>query len=486
MMQQPRTNKKQKVKNENIDQIRSDILRPLPRLTPRLLITLVVVAVVLAWSTAGTEANPQKFVEGVPTLVDFVVRLMPPEFEFAEGSERAIMLPSFDVREIETESKADRAGKASDDDIANLTEDQTLVYVLRLTGGSDSSIITPEEAEEYLPQAIETAETDATQNLAEGQRVYYAYQETEEESVEILSRSEAEEINAEQAFLLAPYVVDDGYELIVADDDVTVMVQRDVHTLNPYIAEAGRQIVLDDWDESVLLVDEGQRAVYTVAYEPGQMVVAKRYILQPGEILIGYPVIIDSIIETGQIAVVGTLVSILVSIPFALLAARNTTPHPIVYQVTRLFLNLVRSIPTLIYALIMVSAVGLGPFAGVLALVVGSVGGLGKLFAESFEQIDPNQVAAVRATGAGGIQVFNFAVLPQAFPLLATYALITFESNVRDSTILGIVGAGGVGFIIQKYASLFQLQRLMGAVIIIAVMVTIIDRFSDYVRKQII
>lgn len=483
-MMQQRPQKKQKVKNENIEQIRKDILRPLPRLTPRLMISLVIAVLILAWSTAGTEANPQKFMNGIPTLVDFILRLMPPEFEFAEGSERAIMLPSFEVRELSREPKAERAGKASNDDIANLTEDQTLVYVLRLTGGSDASIITPEEAEEYLPRSIEPA--DGTETLAEGQRFYYAFQETAEDRIDILRASEAAEYNADDVALLQPYIVEDGDEIVVADDDETIVVQRDIHTLNPYITEAGYQLVLDDWDESVLIVQEGQRAVNTVPYYPGQMVVAKRYILEQGEIIIGYPVIIDSIIETIQIAVVGTLASILASIPFALLAARNTTPHPVVYQVTRLFLNLTRAIPTLIYALIMVSAVGLGPFAGVLALVVGSIGSQAKLFAESFEQIDPNQVAAVRATGASGIQVFNFAVLPQAFPLLATYSLITFEVNVRASTILGIVGAGGVGFIIQKYTALFQFQRLMGAVLIIAVLVTIIDRISDYFRKQII
>ncbi len=474
------------VKNENIDQIRGDILRPLPRLTTRLLVTAVITVIVLAWSVAGTEANPQKFVQGVPTLIDFIVRLMPPEFEFAEGSERAIQLPSFETREISRTPIAERARKADAEDIANMSEDQTLWYVLRLTGGSEAMILTPEEAQEYQPRPIEPVEIDGTQALAAGQRVYYAVQETEDDDVDIISANEADAINADEVVLLQAYIVDEGDELTVADDDETVLVQRDVHTFNAYITDAGRDLVLDEWDESVLVVEEGQRAVNTIPYYEGQMVVAKRYVLEPGEILIGYPVIIDSIIETAQIAIIGTLASILVAIPFALLAARNTTPHPIIYQVTRLFLNLVRSIPTLIYALIMVSAVGLGPFAGVLALVVGSVGSLGKLFAESFEQIDPNQVAAVRATGASGIQVFNFAVLPQAFPLLATYALITFESNVRDSTILGIVGAGGVGFIIQKYTSLFQFQRLMGAVLIIVIMVTIIDRISDYIRKQII
>jgi phosphonate transport system permease protein len=223
-----------------------------------------------------------------------------------------------------------------------------------------------------------------------------------------------------------------------------------------------------------------------VPYAEGQTVVAKRYILEPGEILLGYPIILNSIFETIQIAIVGTLGAILLSLPFALLAARNISPHPVVYQITRLFLNILRSVPTLIWALIMVSAVGLGPFAGVMALIIGSVGSAARLYAESFEQIDPNQVAAVRATGASGLKVFNYGVLPQAFPLLATYSLVSFEHNVRDSTILGIVGAGGVGFIIQKYTALFQFQRLMGAIIIIAILVTVIDRISAYLRKQII
>ncbi|MCA9881720.1 MAG: phosphonate ABC transporter, permease protein PhnE [Anaerolineae bacterium] len=410
---QKRANRKEaKVKNEDLDSIRESILRPLPRLTVGFLITTAILLAVLGWSVAGTEANPEKFVNGIPTLVDFVLRLMPPEFEFEDGTERVISLSPFEVREIPRTLKGDRARKADEADIAAMTDGQTLLYVLRLTGADDAMIITPEEAENYN--------------------------------------------------------------------------KDDVHTLNAYISEPGYTIVLDDWDESVITVEDGYRSAYSVPYLDGQMVVAKRYVLNPGEMLIGFPVIIYSIIETIQIAIVGTLASVLASIPFALLAARNVSPHPLVYQATRLFLNLIRSIPTLIYALIMVSAVGLGPFAGVLALVVGSIGSQAKLFAESFEQIDPNQVAAVRATGAGGMQVFNFAVLPQAFPLLATYSLITFEVNVRASTILGIVGAGGVGFIIQKYTALFQFQRLMGAVLIIAILVTLIDRVSDAFRKRII
>ncbi|MEO1286516.1 MAG: phosphonate ABC transporter, permease protein PhnE [Chloroflexota bacterium] len=499
--------KKQKVKQEDLATIRGDILRSLPKLSLHSLITAAIVVFVLGWSIDGTEASPQELARGVPTLVDFIIRLMPPEFEYAPGSERALSLPSFSIRPVSVVPKADRARKAGDEDIANLTDEQTLVYVVRLTGSSDSQIITPDEAQQYLPfeiepateaevavaaEAIETAraEADAAGEVMDfdGARIFYALRETPDDSIEIIRRDQAVDYIVEEVDLLVPYIVENGYELTVEEigEEEVVMVQFFVHTLNPYISEDGQEIVLDGFDESVMIVAEGQQSIYTVPFYPGQRVFAKRYVLESGELLFGYPVIINSIIETAQIAVIGTVFSILLAIPFGLLAARNTTPHPIVYQVVRLFLNLVRSIPTLIYALIMVSAVGLGPFAGVLAIVVGSVGGLGRLFAESFEQVDPNQVSAVRATGAGGVQTFNYSVLPQAFPLLTTYTLITFEGNVRDSAILGIVGAGGVGFIIQKYASLFQLQRLMGAVIILAIMTTIIDRFSAYIRSRII
>jgi phosphonate transport system permease protein len=400
---------KQKAK---IEQVREELLRPFPKPSFGGIATIIIVIAVLVWSNAGAQASPQEFVRGVPTLVNFVLNLLPAEFEYAEGTEYAINVRGFSTRPVEVVPKAERARRASAEDIAAMTDTQTLAYVYRETGASDASIITPEEA------AL---------------------------------------IDAEEA-----------------------------HTLRPYIADEGFEIVLDDWDESVMLVEEGKRAVNAVPYVDGERVVARRYILNQGEFLIGYPIIIGSIIETVQMAIIGTVATIILSIPLALLAARNISPHPLVYQGTRLFLNLIRTIPPLIWALIMVSAVGLGPFAGVMALVIGSIGSNSRLYAESFEQIDPDQVAAVRATGANELQVFNFAVLPQAFPLLASYSLITFEVNVRASTILGLVGAGGVGFIIQKYTALFQFQRLMGAVLILMVVVTLIDRISDQIRKRII
>ena len=198
------------------------------------------------------------------------------------------------------------------------------------------------------------------------------------------------------------------------------------------------------------------------------------------------PTILIAIIETAQMAVIGTSMSIVLSVPFGLLAARNASPNRFVYQTTRLFLNMIRAVPDIIFALIFVSAVGLGPFGGVLALGIGSIGFMGKLYSESIEAIDPQQVLAVRATGATPLQTFVYAVIPQALPLIASYSLLLFENNVRSASILGLVGAGGVGFQIGKYMALFQYPKLTGALLLVIVMVTLLDHSSSYLRRRII
>jgi len=198
------------------------------------------------------------------------------------------------------------------------------------------------------------------------------------------------------------------------------------------------------------------------------------------------PSIVPYVFQTLQMAIVGTTLAIVLALVFALLAARNTSPHPVVYQVTRFIMNVNRAIPELIVALIFVAAVGLGPFTGVLALGVASIGSLGRLYSEAIEQIDPQQVLAVRATGASRLQVFSFAVVPQVLPLMTSYSLVYFEHNVRAATVLGIVGAGGVGLALQQYIALFQFRELMGAVVILIIAVTIIDRISARVRMQLI
>ena len=196
------------------------------------------------------------------------------------------------------------------------------------------------------------------------------------------------------------------------------------------------------------------------------------------------PEIVFAIIETIQMAIVGTTIGVLISLPFGLLAARNTSPHRWVYQATRMLLNLLRAIPEIILGLIFVAAVGLGPFAGVLALSLGALGFMGKQYAEAIEAIDPQQVLAVSATGASRSQTFVYAVVPQALPLVASYSLLLLETNIRQATMLGIVGAGGVGFVLNKYMALFQYQNLMGALILIILVVTGIDRISDVIRRR--
>lgn len=198
------------------------------------------------------------------------------------------------------------------------------------------------------------------------------------------------------------------------------------------------------------------------------------------------PGILPAVIETLQMALIGTLLAVVLALPFALMAARNTSPHPLVYQATRLVMNANRAIPELIFALIFVAAIGLGPFTGVMALGIAAIGSMGRLYAEAIEQIDPQQVLAVRATGAGRLPLFTHSVIPQVMPLIASYSLVLFEHNVRAATILGIVGAGGVGFALQKYMALFQFRELMGAVIVLVIAVTLIDRISANIRQRLI
>jgi phosphonate transport system permease protein len=195
---------------------------------------------------------------------------------------------------------------------------------------------------------------------------------------------------------------------------------------------------------------------------------------------------LEPILATVQMAFLGTILAVILSFPFALLAASNTSPHPAVYQTSRMILNVIRAIPALVWAIIFVAAMGFGPFAGVIALGVGQVGVLGKLYSEAIEAINPRQVEAVSATGAGVLQVFSFGVLPQALPLMISYTLLDFESNVRSATILGIVGAGGIGFELQASFSQFQFKQVMTILIEIVLLVTMIDQLSAFVRKRMI
>lgn len=190
--------------------------------------------------------------------------------------------------------------------------------------------------------------------------------------------------------------------------------------------------------------------------------------------------------ETILMAITGTWMGGLVALPLSLLAARNVTPAIFIYWVTRIILNANRAIPDIVYALVMVSAVGLGPFAGTLALAIGSIGSMAKVFSEVIESVNRRPVESLEATGAHSWLVFRFGIIPQALPVMASYTILYFEHNVRSATILGLVGAGGIGFVIHEYYQLFQYEKLCSAIILIIVTVSLLDKLSDSIRKRLL
>ena len=190
-------------------------------------------------------------------------------------------------------------------------------------------------------------------------------------------------------------------------------------------------------------------------------------------------------LETVQIAVWGTLLAVLPAVPLSFLAARNLQSRRWVYQSTRQVLNVVRSINELILALVFVSAVGLGPFPGVLALALHGAGMLGKFFADAIEEIDQGPLEALRATGARPLQVIVFGVLPQVITAWIAVVLYRFEVNLRSATVLGMVGAGGLGFELVSSLKLFRYQETATCIIVITVMVVVADTLSSHLRHRI-
>ncbi|WP_129666983.1 phosphonate ABC transporter, permease protein PhnE [Phytoactinopolyspora endophytica] len=193
--------------------------------------------------------------------------------------------------------------------------------------------------------------------------------------------------------------------------------------------------------------------------------------------------IVRLLVETLQMAVIGTLLGAALSLIVSFGAANNIAP-PWLYALTRGVLNVLRSIPELIFALMFVSAVGLGPFAGILAIILGSIGTIGKVYAEAMESVDEAPLQALTAAGASRPQVVAFGVLPQASPMIVSYTLLLFEGNVRGATILGLVGAGGIGLELTTAMQMYNFGHLAAIVISIIVLVTIVDRLSALIRKR--
>ncbi|ANN65736.1 phosphonate ABC transporter, permease protein PhnE [Bordetella bronchialis] len=191
---------------------------------------------------------------------------------------------------------------------------------------------------------------------------------------------------------------------------------------------------------------------------------------------------LEEMLVTVQIAIWGTFLAIVLAVPMSLLCSSNIVPAW-VYQPVRRLMDACRAINEMVFAMLFIVAVGLGPFAGVLALWVHTLGVLAKLFSEAVEAIDPRPVEGVRATGAGAIEEIVFGVIPQVLPLWISYSLYRFESNVRSASVVGIVGAGGIGMVLWEIIRSFQYAQTCAVMIIIVVFVTGIDLLSSRIRK---
>ena len=196
--------------------------------------------------------------------------------------------------------------------------------------------------------------------------------------------------------------------------------------------------------------------------------------------------VVGATLETVQMALAGTFLALLAAFPLGFLAARNTTPNPAVYFSVRSILNLVRTIPDLALGLLFVAAVGLGAFAGTLALAIHTATVLGKLLSESVENIDEGVVEAIRATGAGYVQILSFAVLPQILPDLIYFTLYRLETNIRAASVLGLIGAGGIGYLMNSSFRTFQYQEAAAIVLVLIALVMLVDHLSSRLRALVV
>lgn len=185
-----------------------------------------------------------------------------------------------------------------------------------------------------------------------------------------------------------------------------------------------------------------------------------------------------------MIAVAGTALAVVVSLPLGFLAASNVAPGWL-SQGTKFLLGLVRSVPLIVVAILFVTAVGLGPFPGALAIAFHSVGMLGKFYAEEFETAQPGIVDAVSGTGATGVQTLRWGLLPQALPQVVAFTVYRLEMNFRDAAVLGLVGAGGIGFYIQLYVRGFQYEKVAVLLLVVLTVVTGLDQLTYRVRRRV-
>lgn len=192
------------------------------------------------------------------------------------------------------------------------------------------------------------------------------------------------------------------------------------------------------------------------------------------------------LVETFQIAITAIIFATIIGLPLSFFAAKNIMPNQVVYRVTRAILGILRGIPPLLYAMLFVSMVGLGSFAGVLALTFHCIGGMGRFFSEAIENMNPGIINMGKAVGANKLKIIIHTVIPELGAIIAGYILYYFEYNVRTGTVLGLVGAGGIGLHLMSGIHLFRYGEVATIMFVIVAVITIMDSLSTMVRTRII
>ncbi|GAB4147279.1 MAG: phosphonate ABC transporter, permease protein PhnE [Cyanobacteria bacterium J069] len=190
--------------------------------------------------------------------------------------------------------------------------------------------------------------------------------------------------------------------------------------------------------------------------------------------------------DTINIATLGTMIGVAIALPLSFLAARNTTPHPTARAIALLIIVTSRSVNALIWALLLVAVIGPGVLAGVIAIGLRSIGFVGKLFSEAIEEIDQSPVEAVTATGAGPMQILTYGIVPQVLPTFAGVSVFRWDVNIRESTVIGLVGAGGIGISLNSSVNALQWSQASVIFIAIFIMVFFSEWVSATVRRSII
>lgn len=193
-----------------------------------------------------------------------------------------------------------------------------------------------------------------------------------------------------------------------------------------------------------------------------------------------------SLLETFQMALAGTMIGVVIALPLAVLATRHLSPHPVVYHAVRSVIALCRTVPDLVWALFFVAAVGLGPFAGTLAIMVDKIGFCGRFFAEAMEEADRGPQEALRALGAGPASVIGAAVIPAAMPSFITTSLFGLEKATRSSVVLGLVGAGGIGIELQVSMDMFRYDEAATIILAILALVLVVEQCGTWLRQRLL